>query len=199
MRRSALITVPLLGLMLILGACGGAGGNNPPANNPPANNPPVVDNPPPANPPPANPPPANPPPANPPPANPPPANPPPANPPPTAPTGPAKFVISELRSVPQDGINNPMWPTLLLYTVTNTGAEKGTYTAEIQFVKGTGTTGAPYDLHEAVLGNKKFSWDLNGGESATIQLNVAEEDGEFTFIVKAATGDKTIKLKWIER
>jgi len=103
--------------------------------------------------------------------------------------------VSNLRSVPQDGINNPKWPTALFFTVTNTGAEAGTYNVVITF------DGTPFDLTDPTLGNKNLSVQLGSLEKAEIVVNVTEESGAYVVAVKANGGDVTLplKLQWIER
>lgn len=85
--------------------------------------------------------------------------------------------------------------TVVAFTVTNAGAESGTYNVAITM------DGVPYDLTEPALGNKNLSVRLGSLESVIIVVNVTEETGAYVVTVKSPAGDLTlpIKLQFIER
>ena len=165
MRITRFIIVPLIGVLLVLGACGSPAATPPPTTPPPTTPPPTT--PPPTTPPPTNPPPTNPPPTTPPPTTPPPTNPPPTNPPPTNPTGPAVFVTSDLRITPLR--IEPKEGAVVIVNVKNTGGQPGTYKVEL---KVNNVTYATKDV------------TLNGGASQDVTFGVTEEkEGKYAISV----------------
>lgn len=128
MQVARFIVVPLIGVLLILGACGS------PPTTPPPTQPPTT--PAPTTPEPTSPTPTTPAPATPAPTTPTPTTPAPTT--PTTPTGPAKFVVSDLKVSP--AVLEPGADGLVTVIVTNTGGQAGTYKVVLKISDGTSQT-----------------------------------------------------------
>ncbi len=206
MRTAKILAIPLIGILLVLGACSSGGTTSNTSTNPPAGGTPVTPPPPnggvPAGTPvtPVTPPagsgapvtpvtPVTPPAGSGAPVTPPAGGGAPVTPPPA--TGPASFVISNLHNLPD--IPEPGQGGTLFYTVTNAGGTAGTYNIVIL------TNGQPTDLTAPDWGNKVFKYDLSPGQSQDVAVNFIEPEGTYTFTVKSDAGDQTITVKWIER
>ncbi len=140
MRLTRFIAIPLIGILIVLGGCA-ATATTPPVTTPPPATPQAAT-----------------PPAATPPANTPPATTPPANTPPANPTGPAKFVASNLKSPSK--IAQPKEPGVFTVTITNTGAETGTYPVVIK------VNGVAYQTKNVTLA---------GGKSEDVVFGITQD------------------------
>jgi len=147
MRINKFVAIPLIGVLIVLGACSPAA--TPPASTPPTTTPPATT------------PPATTPPANTPPAATPPANTPPAATPPVTPTGPAKFVLSDIK-INEEHLQ-PTEQAIVSVVVTNTGAETGTYPVVLK-------------LNGETFATKSVT--LGGGKSETVSFGVKPAGGK---------------------
>ncbi len=156
MRISKFIAIPLIGVLTVLGACGSTAATTPPATTPPATTQPETT--PPATTPPATTQPATTPPATTQPTTTPPAATPPPTTPPANPTGPAKFVTSDMKI--SETHLQPADTATVSVVVTNTGGETGTYPVVLK-------------VNGATFATKSVT--LAGGKSETVSFGVKPE------------------------